>query len=582
MKPEDLVKKTIRESDLHVDECVHQTILADALQRLRTVTYKPAVDCRPPLWRLIMKNPMTKIAVAGIVCIILGVCCWDGPLDGTTAAFAAVKQAVESMPLVHRTLDRHRDGRHYHSETWYAFETRTVVSKYLVDGRCYKISSLNYDTMENYAYDPNTDIVKRSYRTDVSTNLLSDSPWSIVEEHLQEFEREKATVERRQEMYEANKVDVYHFLIPQNFRDEKVEGEFVVNHESQLPILYKSQYWNQQGDLIYAPVLRFDFPESGPNDVYDLGVPRSARMVYDADSKALLALKAKLLQDKRTYEKAFNKEQKKNKTYHLDEGQVLKHLDQSLVRPRARIDWANDMLRYFGSRSVNQNTIEKEFKRTDRYMAFAWDDQLVRNRAAVFKDGVSLQEAFKRIVGLSKFEYQIPDTLLDVKIKGDWIVRKGATKTQKLKAFERIVQARVKRPIRFKQHSVERDVIVASGTFRFKPLSNTYDNKWIHVFSDVMDPDERGGGGSGTPEEFLRSLGDIPLSQQVLNETDPSGDTRLNWGWHYSGYLRKVEDDVEKQEKLTMLLGHLSQQTGLTFKQERRNVKVWTVSERTD
>jgi len=532
------------------------------------------------IWRVIMNRPMIKLSVAAIIALAAIVAIHFG--GSSNVAFANVKQAVESMPLVHKTLDTHRNGKHYHSETWYAFETRTVVSKYLVDGRCFKISSLNYDTMENYAYDPNTDTVKRSYRTDVSTNLLSDSPWSMVEEHLQEFEQRKASVDHRQEMHEANEVDIYHFLIPRNVRKEKVEGEFVVNHKTQLPILYKSQYWTQQGDLTHDSVLHFYFPESGPNDIYALGVPHSARMVYDADSKALLALKKKLLKDKHTYEKAFKKEQKKNKTYHLNEDQTLKHVDPSLIRPRARINWANDMIRHLDSRSVSQNTIEREFKRTDRYMAFAWDGQLVRNRAAVFKDGVSLQEAFKRIVGLSKFEYQIPDALLDVKIKGDWIVRKGATKTQKLRAFEKIAQAQVKRPIRFEQHSVERDVVVASGRFRFTPLSNTYDNKWIHVFSDVMDTDERGGGGGGTPEEFLRSLGDIPLSQQVLNETDSPQDIKVNWGWHYSGYLRKVADGVEKQEKLRMLLDHLSQQTGLVFKQERRNVKVWTVSERTD
>jgi hypothetical protein len=56
----------------------------------------------------------------------------------------------------------------------------------------------------------------------------------------------------------------------------------------------------------------------------------------------------------------------------------------------------------------------------------------------------------------------------------------------------------------------------------------------------------------------------------------------VKWGWHYSGYLRKVEEGIEKQEKLTTLFDHLSQQTGLKFNQEQRNVIVWTVTEQAD
>jgi hypothetical protein len=77
-------------------------------------------------------------------------------------------------------------------------------------------------------------------------------------------------------------------------------------------------------------------------------------------------------------------------------------------------------------------------------------------------------------------------------------------------------------------------------------------------------------------------LGDVTLNQQVLNETDSSQDIKVKWGWHYSGYLRKVEEGIEKQEKLTTLFDHLSQQTGLKFNQEQRNVIVWTVPEQAD
>ena len=50
MKPEDIAIKTIRESELHVDEGVHQSILDDALKRLETVTGKQTAGYRPIPW----------------------------------------------------------------------------------------------------------------------------------------------------------------------------------------------------------------------------------------------------------------------------------------------------------------------------------------------------------------------------------------------------------------------------------------------------------------------------------------------------------------------------------------------------
>jgi len=210
---------------------------------------------------------------------------------------------------------------------------------------------------------------------------------------------------------------------------------------------------------------------------------------------------------------------------------------------------------------------------------FGWDGKIIARRRPVFRGGVSLKTAFERIIGLSKFEYKIPAQLLDIKISGDWIKRKGTSKKKLVRAFEKIVQYYTRQSIRFEQRHIERDVIVAKGKFRFTPLSGTYEDSWVHVFSDKLDPDEGGGGGSGSLDKFLRDLGDIPLNQQVINETENSGDIEVRYGWHYSGYIRKIAVGRKRMEKLQMLFDNLSRQTGLKFKQEQRKVSVWIVKE---
>lgn len=530
------------------------------------------------IWSTIMKSQITKLAAAAVIIIGLVLVMYhdNGSIDITTPAFARMMEAMEKMPLMHKVLHTRRDGKDYRTENWYSFDSKTVLSRFSVGGECFKISSLNYDTMENVVYDPNSDLVRILYRIDVSTNFLPASPWAVVKDYVEQFKQENAVVEQKKGHYQGEDVDIYGFSIERNYRNERVNAQLVVGRSSHLPIAYKRKFWTREGRLYFDQVISFDFPENGPKDIYDLGVPKSTEVFYDSASKKLLERMRRLLEDRASYERQFSE----NSTYRLEEGQVLKHIPPSLTGPRARIDQINEEILKL-KRASRKDTVYdiQQSDRVDYCTMFGWDGKIIARPRPVFKGGVSLKTAFERIIGLSKFEYKIPAQLLDIKISGDWIKRKGTSKKKLVRAFEKIVQDYTRQSIRFEQRHIERDVIVAKGKFRFTPLSGTYEDSWVHVFSDKLDPDEGGGGGSGSLDKFLRDLGDIPLNQQVINETENSGDIEVRYGWHYSGYIRKIAVGRKRMEKLKMLLDNLSRQTGLKFKQEQRKVSIWIVKE---
>lgn len=214
------------------------------------------------------------------------------------------------------------------------------------------------------------------------------------------------------------------------------------------------------------------------------------------------------------------------------------------------------------------------------YTMFFWDEKLITSgRRPIFKEGVSLKDVFERIIGLSKFDYNIADDVLRIQIPGDWIVRKGSSKEQQLKDFEQVVREYTDRRIRFQKHRIERDAIVARGKFHFKPLSGTYDDTRIHVFSDKLDPDERGGGSSASLlDRFLtQRLAVTQLNQQVINLTEWSDDVVHSFGTHMSAHLGRLPQGAEKDAKIGLLLKNLAQQTSLTFTRERRKIDVWYV-----
>jgi hypothetical protein len=536
---------------------------------------------RSSVWQTAVKMNASKLAAAAaiIIAICIGIDHFNIPVDGASITYAEIRDAVNKMPVMHKVLQTYCDGNNWRTENWYDFESRTLLMKYAPEGKCKKISSLNYNTMENTVYDVNSDIITISYRVDVSPHGYPPSPWLIVENHMEHFKYQDAVIKHERSQYEGSEVDRYSISIPRNFRDEKVQAEFVVDSDSYLPILYKRKFWTPEGHLRFDQVINFNFPESGPENIYEFGVPTSTKVVTDLKSKKRFEKRHQLLQEKLSYEEQCAKISR------LKKEEMFKHIPPSLAEVRIRTDEIKNticILERVGSTimpPLSPGEIER-MKVESHYTVFSWNGEEAEERA-YFTDmnGVSLGTAFERIIGLSKFQYNsIPDKLLGIRIPGDWIVRQGASKEHLLKAFEQIVQEYTNQPIRFEKQQIELNTIVVRGKFRFKPLTGTYNNRWIHVYSDKLDPDERGGGGSGSLDRFLTQwLSETNLKQSVLNLTESSDDVKVNWGCHMSSYLGKIHPGPERDAKLDQLLDNLSKQTSLTFTKELRKVDIWCI-----
>ncbi len=573
-----LIKKLDLKASTDLDQKIHSQI-DNALARPKKT--QPAQQ--PNIWKLIVKSKMTKITTAAVIimAVLIGINQFGGSIEISSVAFAKVfaeiKKAVNQMPLMHKVLYTDRDGKEYYTENWYWFKSKSVLSKYVVDDKYFKISSLNYSTMENMVYDPDSDVVRVSYRVDVSPDRLPAAPGSIIGYYIEDYVRQEADICHEKGTYEGDDVEIYYFSIPRNFRDEREETEFIVNRNTHLPTLYKRKFWTPEGLLRFDQVISFDFTENGPKDIYDLGVPRTTEVVYDSESKKRLDKKMELLDDKAVYEERFRE------IYRLEEGEVLKYIPLSLAEPRIKIDEINNTIRILvreGSQIMPPLSHDeiKRMNEENHYTMFSWDGERAK-RGGIFSDGVSIKTAFERIIVLSQFQYdRIPGTLSSIKIPGDWVIRSRTSKEQLLAAFETILRDFINRPIRFEKRQVELDVIVAREKFHFKPLSGTYDDNWIHIYSDKLDPDESGGGGSGTVTKFLQWVAGS-INMPVIDETS-SSNTKLSWGNHYSGYLRKIKNNTpEYNEKLDILLDNLTRQTGLIFTIELRMIEKWFVVE---
>ncbi len=525
------------------------------------------------------KSRLTKVAAAAAIIIGVIVCFYHFgvPVDGVSTVFAETKKALNNKHFMHKILVTKRDGTTYRTENWYSFKPRTVLVKYEKEGECFKISSLNYDTMESIVYDPSSGKVTVSYRLDVNTMNLPATSWSVIENYVRRYERPEGKIVKRKIKRQGRDVDVYYLSMDCDSQGRRRKAEFLVDSESHLPTVFKRKFWTGEGQLILDQLVEFDFPESAPKDIYELGVPVSAEVVFDSHSRDLSDKKKALLQEDTVWQ-----QQKFHTLYSLENGQILKLIPQDSIRPRRRIDEIHRTISQLEGRACRLGTTCGliDNKGYPEYTLFYWDEKILNTSRPIFRGAVTLETAFKRIIDLSRFEYRIRDDFKTIQIAGDWVIQRGTPKEEVLRALEKIVQENTNRSIRFEKHQVEREVIVVRGRLQFTPLSGTYNDSWIHVFSDKLDPDERGGGASGASlDKFLSQCLTERLDMQIVNLAESSADQLYNYGTHMSSYLRKLPAGTEKTAKLKMLLSNLSKQTSLTFTKRRQMVDIWHVVE---
>ncbi len=260
--------------------------------------------------------------------------------------------------------------------------------------------------------------------------------------------------------------------------------------------------------------------------------------------------------------------QRFDKVYRLDPKQVIKRISPPFIPER------ND---YYFEHFQDQ---ARAIPDGPRMMTFSWDGKLDPNGGG-FGGVRDLTEPLD-LFGLESYEYEGPEELLSLKLPGDWIVRTDTTIEERMRALQQLLAEELKRQINFEKRTVERNVIVASGSFKFHPLSGTYNDSWLHLYSDRLDPDERSGGGTAdSVAELLTEIGDN-VEMPVIDETETHEEIRIPHGNHNSCSLGRIKNENEKRRKLEMLLANITKQTELQFKVENRPAEIWFVTEDKD
>jgi hypothetical protein len=233
---------------------------------------------------------ITKFSVAAgiIIAALIFIHQHGGSLDGTTPAFARMIENTKKMPWMHVVSERYYDGENKTTEqTWYYFASKKQFL--LAPNRavwCWDSS----DAQKQYYYDPHT-------QTLTINNLPkegfhgSKSAFDMLETLLANWNKQETTTKEHSDKLDGRNVKVYEIV--ETLPDEamsigpsvvtKIKYRLVSDIETQLIVAGRIEHLDINNRVLARTEQHIDYPKTGPNDIYALGVPRTAKVIDNTD-----------------------------------------------------------------------------------------------------------------------------------------------------------------------------------------------------------------------------------------------------------------------------------------------------------
>jgi len=227
------------------------------------------------LWRSIIKSPITKLAAAAaiIIAVSLGLYFISSP-DMTSVAWAEMIESMKQLPWMHIVMESNRGEGKQRFEVWISFESQIAATKRSSGEAAYR----NGRTHLAHVYDPDEHSITVSYFSDADDiSKGATSVWNFWESWLKQVAESSTAFTEETGQYNGRKAKIYKVNAS---KDERAyEGMIIVDIERNLPVFGNQKSFDSNGNLIKEKDLYFEYPENGPASIYDVGVPKSAKVI---------------------------------------------------------------------------------------------------------------------------------------------------------------------------------------------------------------------------------------------------------------------------------------------------------------
>lgn len=224
-------------------------------------------------------GPVVKVAAAAIIVIGVAVGVLEfGRPRGPAAVLARVGRSVRATHWMHEVSDvaavvDDQPGavQEEHQESWISFKAEIMYRKVGAE----QVSCWDYTKGERCAYFPIAKTVAVSELRRNGSGIGAGTAFEYAERFIKaQLDRGSELIRRRQQRNQIE-VEVWELTGPSDYGTARVS--LVVDIERYLPVAAEIELTSEDGRMNWTT--EFKYPPSGPSSIYDLGVPRTARVI---------------------------------------------------------------------------------------------------------------------------------------------------------------------------------------------------------------------------------------------------------------------------------------------------------------
>jgi len=282
MKPAEKIENLIKERRYKASAETYDKALGSFLQAVDEHIKQKSAQTRPKIWRKIVNSRITKLATAAVIIIAAYVIIHQsgGSIDGTSVAYAKMTENMKKMPWLHGIVEGKQGSiSSQRLESWVSFDSKISISV-TSSG---EITFIDYSKQILGKYDPKTNTVTKSHCSTDDLLVTAGSPlkfWEGMVKQLEEMEAE-VTVE----VSMLKNIEKHVYRVESSPFGGPMEVNLTVDTRLSLPVLVSQKIFTPEGKLTMEASASFDYPEKGPESIYDVGVPKSAKVIDNLPSK---------------------------------------------------------------------------------------------------------------------------------------------------------------------------------------------------------------------------------------------------------------------------------------------------------
>jgi hypothetical protein len=232
--------------------------------------------------RIIMSSKWTRLVTAAaiLIAVVLGMYALTGSIDGTSITLAQVRAAMQEIDWV-RIINKGERGT---QERWFSFASQIQIGT----DETGRIVYCDFNARRQLHWPGEGESIYESSISDSREFAFgSTGPFDLVNTSLQLAHGEDgSTLTRELGTYQGQRVEVWTASRPVINEPESTRTLTVyLDIDRRLPIAATYDHGRPDGTVWRESDIEFEYPETGPADIYEAGVPQSAQIKASSEQQ---------------------------------------------------------------------------------------------------------------------------------------------------------------------------------------------------------------------------------------------------------------------------------------------------------